>query len=413
MRFIILLVLFISCEECETIKTPIMTISNAIPVQFWVNGVETFNEKNICGVEPVCFCQPFNCDDEIKIQFFNGTDGPYELEIFDTESNLLDTIDFIEVAPEVFQISFIPINYGICDRVIQFKIATASTIFDNTFTDGTLDGWTNNGAGVESWAWTPSGGGQVFVQFTNSTSKSLRKSVTIPQSITGNGTLEFYYYVSEDTMTIEIKNSIGTVLQTETITTTPSTPEGTASYTIPNAILLQAAYVDITPLGADIGKAYTYIIDNISLTAPTVRAQSDCIDIKTSHECTTLIEYTNSDDFNGIIYATSPTSEFNLRIPAQFWKEDNPMEQEDSELSNGVIKTRRQSIQEKTLLEIGYVPNYMHKKIQLSLMHDSVTIDGNQWKKRDSYESENIRRYPLKKANVWLTLYNSIEDNIL
>lgn len=145
----------------------------------------------------------------------------------------------------------------------------------------------------------------------------------------------------------------------------------------------------------------------------TTIAQSDCINLRESHDCTVLLEYTNSTPFDGIDYSVSPQPTFYLRIPAQFWKENNPMTQEDSELSNGVIVTRRQSIQEKILLEIGYVPNWLHKKIQKVLMHETVSVDGITVKRRDEYDAENLNRYPLKKGTCWLTKYNSVEKNTI
>lgn len=141
--------------------------------------------------------------------------------------------------------------------------------------------------------------------------------------------------------------------------------------------------------------------------------KSDCLHVKDQHDCTTMIEFSNSKNFDGILYETSPQPVFSILVPAQFWKENNPQTQEDLNLSDGEIVTLRQEIQEKTLLEVGYVPNYFHKKIQKILMHDEVTISGTQWKKRDSYESENIDRYPLKRATVWLTQYTSVERNTL
>src|SRR5690606_34644268 len=51
-----------------------MTLSNALPVQFWLNGQESYNNKVVDGVERVCFCQPFQCDDEISLQFTTETD---------------------------------------------------------------------------------------------------------------------------------------------------------------------------------------------------------------------------------------------------------------------------------------------------------------------------------------------------
>jgi hypothetical protein len=57
-----------------------VVISNALPVKFWTDPALSFNNKEVCGVEPVCWCQPFECDDEISIQFTDESDIA-ELEI--------------------------------------------------------------------------------------------------------------------------------------------------------------------------------------------------------------------------------------------------------------------------------------------------------------------------------------------
>jgi hypothetical protein len=65
-------------------------------------------------------------------------------------------------------------------------------------------------------------------------------------------------------------------------------------------------------------------------------------------------------------------------------------------------------------LEIGFLPNYMHQKIQLVLMHDNVTIDGKRWIRRDGYEkAEGNKRFPLKRASVWLHDKDFIKENQL
>lgn len=142
--------------------------------------------------------------------------------------------------------------------------------------------------------------------------------------------------------------------------------------------------------------------------------RSDCISIKTDHECSFLVTYTNTSDFDNLIYTIpSPNPSFYLRIPAMFFEEENPQEQEDLELSNGVIVTLRQSIVEKRKLETGFMPNYMHRKLQKILMHDSVYIDGDYWKKRDSYDTSPVKKYNLKTASVLLTKYDSVEKNTI
>ena len=152
----------------------------------------------------------------------------------------------------------------------------------------------------------------------------------------------------------------------------------------------------------------------------TIVANSDCIDVQTAHACTELIGYSNPTNFDGIVYETgSPVPTFYLRIQATFDQEENPQTQEDSELSNGVIITRRQTIQEKTLLQTGYMPNYMHKKVQKVLMHEDIILTDKStglstyWKRRDAYEDNPIKKYNLKMASVLLTKYDSVERNTI
>lgn len=45
-----------------------MTISNANPVQFWLPDEDTYNETEVCSIQPVFWCQPFKADDEITTQ---------------------------------------------------------------------------------------------------------------------------------------------------------------------------------------------------------------------------------------------------------------------------------------------------------------------------------------------------------
>lgn len=145
-----------------------------------------------------------------------------------------------------------------------------------------------------------------------------------------------------------------------------------------------------------------------------IAAQSDCIELRNNHQCTKLIQYTNAQDFDGIAYENvSPQPVFYLRIPANWVDQQNPQTQEDLELSNGEIVTVRQTIQKKKELAIGFLPDYMHYKIQSILMHDTVIIDGKQWKRRDEYEASKVKDYPLKKGSVLLTIYNSVLKNTI
>lgn len=574
MRIILILLLLFSCATEEVkkqcCKTCIkMTISDSLPIQFWLNGEETFNEKQICGVYQACFCQPFECDDEITIQFTDTIeDESYLLLINDSSESELQLLEFEET-----------VNNGIIDIDVDIlstfattleewqnnngsngggfaswsaaspgAVATGGGSINSTKylsiqrQDGSAFGWPpgeysvrligqNNSAGTQDIAFSiygmstavtqtqifgtgsttlPDGGAStertytftlvdyyefLAVRFDRSGAPGggfnidvLVEEVEITGPDTGLGYLSTTYNLSFTPS--EFSPPICEKIQLKVINYIVSSPSfiewetiarGGVPWTITDSDLyvsLPSGISDIArrslPFPTVAGEYYklnvSFDLDNAFATAITITldgaqdilpstlynssqtleidfiangvyssldffgdsngngitvtqlsilntsaavAQSDCIDLKESHPCTEVLAYTNTNDFDGIVYDTSPPPTFYLRIPAQFWKEDNPMTQEDSELSNGVIVTRRQSIQEKTLLEVGFVPNYMHKKIQKVLMHETVMINDQTYKRRDEYEAENINRYPLKRGTVWLTKYNSVEKNTI
>lgn len=247
-----------------------MILSNAQPVQFWETEEETFNNLEVDGITPVCFCQPWNCDDEIKVQFQAATGGSYAL--WDA-TNSVNLVSFTEDgATGVYNASFIPGVEGICDEKI----------------------------------------------------------------------------------TLEIRNG------------------GTVAY-------------------------------------------SDLLDIRTSHDTTKLITYYNSSDFAGLVYEdASPITQFFLRVPAMLFRATRPQEEEVHPLSDDTFIRVWSRMEKKVKLEVGYVPDYMHEKLQLILMHDSVRIDGLYWVRRDPYEkAEGNRKYPLERANVLLTDKEFIKRNLL
>ncbi len=96
-----------------------MILSNSLPIQFWVNGQETFNEKDVCGITPVCWCQPFQCDDEIRIQFIHETNRVYKLKISNSNDDELVLLPFTQISDDyTFTISFTPSSEGICNEQV-------------------------------------------------------------------------------------------------------------------------------------------------------------------------------------------------------------------------------------------------------------------------------------------------------
>jgi hypothetical protein len=145
--------------------------------------------------------------------------------------------------------------------------------------------------------------------------------------------------------------------------------------------------------------------------------RSDCLDIKSNHRESILIQYYNSPsrNFAGINYAdVSPDPEFSLRLTGSFFHQRFPQEQEVEELSNSRSLQLSTELKRQKLLELGPMPYYMHQKVILALQHEFVTINGVEYVKQENYEiNEGSRRSSLKQAKVWLTQKDYILRNIL
>lgn len=365
-----------------------MTV-DANPIQWWLDSEETFNEEDICGVADIEFCQIFGCDDIIKVQRKHTAGLPLVLTIHDS-SVLLDRMNMTEISTGVYEATITPDTYtpALCDKKTLWTIVQDGVFQDQTLNVSGSAGGTVNGT-----------------LFDTTTTLTCPRSEKVTIKLNATSTL-----ISGGPIT----GSVTAILKLGTTTVATLNVSLTDTENDSDFDTFDGAYDRIELLGVRSSGTGNWALNaTVVVTREKIIVKSDCVEIKTDVDCTVLIKYTNSENFAGLVYNSSPAQEFYLRIPAQFWQEDNPQEEEDSELSSGTIVTRRQAIVEKRLLEIGYMPNYMHKKLQLVLMHETITIDGTQWKRRDTYEAEPVRRYPLKKAQVWLTKYNSILKNTL
>jgi hypothetical protein len=99
-------------------------------VQFWLSECETYNEYEAQGVHHVCWCQPWNCDDEIIVQFTDSAGESFTLAIInqaEPDDEALE-LPFDEIDTGVYQIAFTPSESSpdFCDRLIQLKIKQGS-----------------------------------------------------------------------------------------------------------------------------------------------------------------------------------------------------------------------------------------------------------------------------------------------
>lgn len=143
-------------------------------------------------------------------------------------------------------------------------------------------------------------------------------------------------------------------------------------------------------------------------------AQSDCQDIRTTQPDTILINYRNHRNIFGLVYAdVTPETEFNLRIPAIFFHQRFPKEEETMMLSTSV-QSLNSVVRRQRLLDVDYVPYYFHEKINLVLQHQFVTIINREWVTQEAYEIvEGNRMWPVKKGKIYLSEKDFVMRNVL
>lgn len=143
--------------------------------------------------------------------------------------------------------------------------------------------------------------------------------------------------------------------------------------------------------------------------------KSDCVHCKAEWDETVLITYSNSRNFASLNYSNvSPDPDFYIRIPAVFFEERFPEEDEGLELSNGQSIQLNAKVKAQRLLSTGAMPFYMHRKMKLILKHQFIEIDGQPWVKEEAYEiQESNKRWPLRRALCWLTEQDYIIRNVL
>ncbi len=428
----ILLFIFVLSFGCQAentkLKSPFfVTISDGNPVQFWVNGVETYNEKEIGGMFSKCFCQPFECGDEIRTQFKDNTRSLYSLSIADEDHGILDTFSFTQVTSGVWENTLSNLD-SYCDRELILSIIDpngGTTIVPPT-------SMTDEGHGTTNWVKSPT---QLSKAATGSPQTvgayqilNLPSGTTITFSITITVTGTFTVGAMAVTLVIYDgdKYAGGTpIVSYSTGTDTTNFPTGditpgshVVTITLTPNTNSQRMYIDSNMQSTPSSASLTITIpSNRILYVPTasILAKSDCLNVADVQDETVLINYSNHRNYAGLNYSDiSPDPDFNLRVPAVFFEPSFPQEQEVIELSDSKLLQLNSEIKQKRLLQIKQAPTYFHKKLIIALTHQFVYIDGQYWVKNDSYDIVNgNKKYPLRQAICYLTERDTIDRNVL
>lgn len=401
-----------------------MTFSDANPVQFWDFNCETFNEKEVPGVFSRCFCQIFNADDTITVQFYDTAYShlinPFVLKVLDEDGVVLYSAA-IASSNNTYTHSFIPSAQGITDQKVQILVflqsGASSVVFENNF-DSNLDGWVNEGSGT-SWIWDSVNSNSAIVDsITDTTSKYLSKTVS--------GVMDFYTFqlsailfsFSSNTATVlvEVYNGstlVATLYNEDHTFSSPESLNLSVSMFLTEFTSIKIRY---SVVGNSSFLMTTVRLDKSGLSSGTGRAaKSDCIEIKPDHDESVLITYRNNRVFASLnTNIGTPDPEFYLRIPAIFYEENHPEESEVLDLTDNSMVQLNATVKFKKLLLVKMMPQYMHLKTKLVLKMQNVEIDDEQWISADPYEMGPLaKRHSQRKASCWLTQENYLVRNVL
>ena len=182
-------------------------------------------------------------------------------------------------------------------------------------------------------------------------------------------------------------------------------------------LLTYSYYASFVPSEIDVcNQLIKTKIVNVTTSPEVEEYKSDFLDIKSAHECTNQIEYSNHKNVLGLVFEdVSPAPTFYLRVHSTFFHEQFPTEQFSMELTSGYEKLSS-SIKSQKKFETDYLPYYMHRKLKLIFMMQSILIDGYYWVQEEDYEivgSDENKRWPVKTGSVFLTQRDFVQRSTL
>lgn len=418
-----------------------MIVSNTNIIQFWDIAQRTYNESSIAFIRRPCYFHPFQTSDDFNLDVIPDAGINAVLKGYNRDGTLWQSFPLTQIGTG----SHVGVDFNwssypeVVNSMIRFFIENQEVYTNGNFESGALAPWTQPAdTGVGAWVANVTGGDKsaslsiafAGVSGTTRTSIALRhtynqinataktfqyKVVAAAQAASsgtwGTGQMGIVYY----------KAGIQVGTQNLGNITSSTTHAGTfvTSITDFDTIGFRIVYNYTSPFNSFVG---TWRIDLCDLEPVSLESvekkKSDSVSIKElqNYGQTTLIEYSNTKDFDDKDF-TSTGAVFKIRIPGIFYQASDVMTEENLTLSDGAIVTLRNDITPKRLLEVGFVPDYIHTKICKILMHDinEITLETGErtsWKKMDDYVKQPLTRYRQCMATCLLTQKQTVLVNI-
>lgn len=412
--------------------------SDGQPIQFWYADCATWNESSPEGIRHKKFCQPVNCDDTIRIEFVDSLADDTNFESLaapglSTFVNHPKTLTGSELAQYAWSLGatpsvFIP-SAGVSYRVSQWLY------HDYEFSPGYKYKITFNYTNVYSVIDSNPRSIGVFILDTDY--NSIFSQQALYPGVNGSGQITLTFTATADCVKFAFfANSGSDVTLTVTSYTLQQSVPDAYQMTIfdeNDGVIAVQDFTSTVIRGQNTSIAYYYKsfkMSDYSICDKTVRIsiykstgtpdvevlKSDGISVKTSHSESILVSYSNHRNFGGLYYSNvSPDQEFSIRIPAIFFEERYPTSQETMQLSSNRVISLNSQLKVQRLLSTDKMPQYMHLKMNLVLMSQTVYINDVYWVNEEGYQKTDAadKRDPFQMYTAWLTKKEYVVRNIL
>lgn len=391
-----------------------MSVPKGNPIKFWIEGETSFNNEQVPNVIQACFHHPWKSTSTLKVMVIDEVAAVIYLDVYNTDDELQESVLFADAgANGRFIASLVLTAYE--GEKIYFQIRKEVTVFSSTF-DADLDGWVNNGAGANDWAWSAAESGCASLQYTApNTGKDLRKGIVVSAStdainlMNGKLTIDVALTGGFASLTAKVKD----VSEVELGEITGINADGT--YTFEAAEIQNGAYLDFSEVGSSVGVAYTWRIRSVSLVANYSLGISDTIQVVWStepeHDEIVTVQFGDRNTYAELQY--TPSTTMFIDIPARFYKERSPEETEAEAFGDSSVTMLSNSVKDQRMLETEPLPQYLCKILKRIFNHNTLYIDGKYWVREEAVEEIEVsERSPFKKLRVWLTDRDSYDTNV-
>ena len=401
-KYIFALLILIGCQEDE-IYCIEMKVSNALPVQFWRNGVASFNQSKYSGVDKFCWFQPINCDDENRLLV--ESESQPVLRIYE-KGKLLDELEFT------------PILLPPVVTTFDADDITAADAF------GVGNNWDDNQVTLTIPAPMASDNSNLKYFEYEKPAQTIKFTVNWQIEILSG-------FVSSTSLFISLRKSdLAEDIVEQTISLGSASTSGSTEFELEAGEQIYYIGVYASALSGEVGECRVtvslieaeeeaeesgkyelefslsdYCGKNVSFGLANEEDDfySDVHQIRNAHRDTRLIYYTNKLPFAGIAYDDNEPV-FSLRVLSKFFELRMQQEDESEPDAEGNVVKLSGSVKPQKHFIAEAVPPYMVEKLTLIFKHSTIWIENEAWIAEETVEIEKLdERSPFFNVSVWLT----------